>query len=463
MFAVRCAHACGVAGSERAASVTLFRGGGARRPREDGPLSAMFVGVRATRWLVMGGLLGGALWACSSEGGSGKQAGALAELGIVDGAEKGLTNRVEVDGTSDVKVPLRTGAEIQIPKGAVADRVTIGIERPADEKALGLIEKLARPDRVLSAPYVLTPHGTKFLRDVTVTLPIAKMGDRNVQVAYLEDEKDTDWEIIGVPKGSGKQASIEIGHFSVLVLIDADGDELEAGTERDAGGNEADTGADPGLDGGVAPDASATADANVDIDGRVIDASVEPGLPTLYERYVDCGFATEGGMYVDRDPPEGPWEHCRRTCLLTTATCLDLQQYQCYHGDYSPSPALAACELECAPVFSCADPEYTGYRCNGYSECPNGEDEMGCDPALQFVCPSGGGTISVTSRCDGYNDCENGEDEAGCRTFTCPFSGGVIPYSRVCDGNMDCQDTQNPQLNDEPSNCVQYECSIITQ
>lgn len=420
-------------------------------------MSAMRVGLRTTWALV----LGGTLWACSS-GGSDKPSSSLADLGIADGAEKGLLSRVEVDGTMDVKLPLRTGAELQIPKGAVADRLTIGIERPADDKALALIQKLERPGGVVSAPYVLTPHGTKFLRDVTVTLPVSKMGDRNLQVAYLEDEKDQDWEIIGVPTSSGKQASIELGHFSVLVLIESEGPapEVDAASEIDAAVAPE---VDAGVDAAEPPDARVEPDASVDIDGSIVDASfdaaVEAGLPTLYQRYVECGFVASGGMFVDHDPPEGPFEQCRRNCLLTAATCLDLQQNHCYHGDFSPSAELSACDTACAPFVVCAGAGYEGRRCDGNPQCPNAEDESGCDSALYFSC--GGVSLNATVRCDGYPDCANSEDELGCATFACYPTGDTIPASRVCDGTMDCPDTQNPQLNDEPSTCAQIDCNII--
>jgi hypothetical protein len=52
---------------------------------------------------------GGALWACSSSETAAPK-GSLDDLGIADGAEKGLSQRLEVDGTMEVKLALRTGA-----------------------------------------------------------------------------------------------------------------------------------------------------------------------------------------------------------------------------------------------------------------------------------------------------------------------------------------------------------------
>jgi len=329
------------------------------------------------------------------------------------------------------------------------------MERPADNKALSLINKLDHPDRVVSAPYVLTPHGTKFLRDLTVTLPVAKMGDRNLQVAYLEDENDKSWEVIGVPQNDGKKASLEIGHFSVLVLILADepvpevdaSDDIDAGVGGDAGGL---------VDASEAPDAGAAGEAGADIDAS-FDAAVDAGPTSLYQRLIDCKLVDMLGTFVDNHPPYGPYEQCKRDCLLAS-TCGDVQSYHCFGGDFSPSPALLTCQDNCAPQVPCPGTPDTAARCDGTPYCHNGEDEQDCLAGVSFAC--GGTNYPALVRCDGNPDCPNSEDELGCPLFTCPGTSNTIRAAQVCDGPMDCFNTQNPEQSDEPSTCVQVICPV---
>mgnify|MGYP005815273875 CR=1 FL=1 len=57
---------------------------------------------------------------------------------------------------------------------------------------------VSKTDKIISAPYVVTPHGTQFKKDVEVTLPINKaVNTDKLAVIYLEDEKDTSWDLLG--------------------------------------------------------------------------------------------------------------------------------------------------------------------------------------------------------------------------------------------------------------------------
>src|SRR5687767_10541938 len=62
--------------------------------------------------------------------------GALAALGVKDGASRGVSKSAEVTGEKDVSIQLSTGAELQVPKGALDKATTVTIERPADSKAV---------------------------------------------------------------------------------------------------------------------------------------------------------------------------------------------------------------------------------------------------------------------------------------------------------------------------------------
>ena len=119
--------------------------------------------------------------AACGDGESGRRQGTL---GIDDGASRGVSKSAEVSTNKGAHIALSTGAALDVPIGAVDKDVKLTMERPADEKAVELVERFKKDqDRIVSAPYVLTPHGTKFKEDVSVTLPVSKTGDRELSVA----------------------------------------------------------------------------------------------------------------------------------------------------------------------------------------------------------------------------------------------------------------------------------------
>ncbi len=147
----------------------------------------------------------------------------LSELGVDDGASEGVSMSLEVTPDKDAVLELPTGAKLAVPKGAVDGAVTLSIARPKDAEALQFVKTVSSTDKVSSAPYVLTPHGTQFKKGVEVTLPVAK--DRTSEklvVAWLKDENDKEWKTLGKPKVKDGVATIEVDHFSVLVLLERD-------------------------------------------------------------------------------------------------------------------------------------------------------------------------------------------------------------------------------------------------
>ncbi|XP_058175045.1 basement membrane-specific heparan sulfate proteoglycan core protein [Anopheles ziemanni] len=89
-------------------------------------------------------------------------------------------------------------------------------------------------------------------------------------------------------------------------------------------------------------------------------------------------------------------------------------------------------------------------RCDGTSDCPNGEDETAeacgrlvCGPH-QFKCDSK--CISLTQKCDRVLDCTDGTDEEGCPVGECGEAefmcrdGTCIDRDRQCDNIPDCRD-----------------------
>jgi hypothetical protein len=185
-------------------------------------------------------------------------------IGVDDGASEGTFKSVVVDGSQEERIELKTGASITIPEDAVETVVEIGMQRPADEKAVALVKSLKDYQAIVSAPYVLTPHGTKFREPVIIEIPVNKQTDKKLVVGWLENESDKKWKMLGVPVVKDGVAKLEIDHFSVVILLEEERANLAS--DEDAGSNNADAGnTGPGggapLDGGNLADPMASADA----------------------------------------------------------------------------------------------------------------------------------------------------------------------------------------------------------
>lgn len=413
--------------------------------------------------------------------------GSLADLGVRDGASQGLSESMTVTADEPVRIQLKTGALLDVPAGAVSKELKVTMERPADAKALKLIDKLPKSaGRVVSAPYVITPHGTKFDKNVTVTLPLAKSGSRNLSVVWLEDEDDTEWKVIGKPKSNGEKAAIDVRHFSVLMLVedasglgsaddpDASADDADAGDQvTDAGGDGDDAGSiAPSLDAGtsardggvdVAADATASevdaglgaapeggtgaADAGTTTAPDAGTGGGDAGAGGFYTMLSQCGLIAQPGNFSEGDPYV-PHTLCIATCFLKYGTCGDLYVNFCNLGDGTLTQPTADCLTGCSN-FTCPD-QTSAFTCDNVAQCANGEDEVGCEPT--FAC-AGGGDIAFSKRCDGARDCTGGEDEVGC--FYC-LDQTTIPPEYVCDVYPDCSDGS-----DEQGKCAQLDCSTV--
>ncbi len=176
-------------------------------------------------------------------------------IGVDDGASEGVFKSQAVDGNQEARLELKTRGAVTVPKGALSETVEIGIERPADEDAIKLVKPLKDYLAIVSAPYVLTPHGTKFRQPVTVEIPITKQTDKKLVVGWLENEGDKTWKKLGEPTVKDGVAKIAVDHFSVLILLEEEranlaGDEAPEGTHGADAGSSSGPGATAGSSGG---------------------------------------------------------------------------------------------------------------------------------------------------------------------------------------------------------------------
>jgi hypothetical protein len=141
-------------------------------------------------------------------------------IGVDDGAGAGVSKSQRVDGSSETRIELKTHAAVTVPEDAVETPVEIGMERPSDEKAVSLVRSLKDYQAIVSAPYVLTPHGTKFREPVTIEIPVTKQTDKKLVVGWLENESDKNWKMLGEPVVKDGIAKLAIDHFSVVILLE---------------------------------------------------------------------------------------------------------------------------------------------------------------------------------------------------------------------------------------------------
>jgi hypothetical protein len=391
---------------------------------------------------------------CACDGGGDTQSpDSLAALGIDDGAATGVSKSLLARADEDSSIKLKTGAELVIPKGAVDDDVQVVMKRPKDIDAAPLLKMVQKNFKVASAPYVVTPHGQKFNKDVELALPIAKGDTRRLVVAQLEDEDDTSWELHQKPKVIGTVAKFPVKHFSVYVLLEQlDDDTLDAGGEVEAA--VPDAGDEQPMDAGV--DAVLDAGPDAAPDAARADSGTGSFTDQLLARFTQCDLVAQTGRYGSNWGPRNDAERCAAACLFD-AHCQDLAAVFC--TETTETPAYQSCILKCFSysIVECetAAGPLVVPSCDGDEQCLDGRDEANCSPDAFFLCDVGGssGRIPTRAKCDGELDCDDGADETNCPAgthFMCA-NGEKLPATSQCDGELDCADGSDEA-------CTMFEC-----
>lgn len=88
-------------------------------------------------------------------------------------------------------------------------------------------------------------------------------------------------------------------------------------------------------------------------------------------------------------------------------------------------------------------------RCNGYFDCPKGEDEFNCTTNCMnaISCWNPTECFQPHQRCNGIKDCSEGTDETNCSSISCDQrlyflcnDGSCIGKNLIGDGKDDCED-----------------------
>ncbi|XP_072039547.1 uncharacterized protein [Amphiura filiformis] len=207
--------------------------------------------------------------------------------------------------------------------------------------------------------------------------------------------------------------------------------------------------------------------------GECIDESLECNLITDCVdgsdedqcRYSLDGFQCYDGSWIPRsaycdqhrDCTGKIWEDEPNECSTSVFNSTDLQ---CKNGAYVkgnnrctyqfnalgyPVGCRDATHLENCGDFNCSEDTLKcpgsycidiQYRCDDVMDCPNGEDEVGCE---EYTCPGyyrcqgQSYCLSIAKTCDGIKQCPRGDDELFCG-YECPEGCNCVGYSYKCVG-----------------------------
>ena len=128
-------------------------------------------------------------------------------------------------------------------------------------------------------------------------------------------------------------------------------------------------------------------------------------------------------------------------CILPSG----VEFYKCWFSNTTYQVPVAGCEGQAFSALCDNDPAH--YQLCGFITCShNNEDRHGyCG---NYVCGTQYGSgisdpspTNMARTCNGYSECHNGADEVGCEEeemFTCTYTGHKLPISVQCDGIKHC-------------------------
>ncbi|XP_038061180.1 deleted in malignant brain tumors 1 protein-like isoform X7 [Patiria miniata] len=174
-----------------------------------------------------------------------------------------------------------------------------------------------------------------------------------------------------------------------------------------------------------------------------------------------AGFASASHAWTNSHFGQG-WQ---TPIMLDDVNCQGNESsiFECQHSgwfnhDCGPNQEVGVtCNTECKssslwPCYNNSRCIEDYLRCNGYSDCSQGEDEYNCDAlhpntdspfdhtteppyygcrSYEWRCYYNGQCIQDYQRCNGYSDCYYGEDEYNCYGNTVAPTVGVNPPSSV--------------------------------